>query len=232
MHFHGDPVPVGWKGSPTAATPEQAWVENRQFHSEAHICGVDGTGIQNLALELDLRQTYSLGPRYSWFRVLVNGQQIASDDGISDFNPVTAGDDPWQRITFDLSQWAGSIFDITLQACNRFSNQLQGEGDNVFIDNVSISNTTSIPVVAKLKPEISVFPNPSNGVFNIALNTSKEVSAIRVVSLLGNVVYASGKEIIGSNGLKSIDLSGLPAGIYLLSVNSGSEQLNKRIVIK
>ncbi|HPG33276.1 MAG TPA: S8 family serine peptidase [Lentimicrobium sp.] len=232
LHFHGDPVPVGWKGSPTAATPEQAWVENRQFHSEAHICGVDGTGIQNLALELDLRQTYSLGPRYSWFRVLVNGQQIASDDGISDFNPVTAGDDPWQRITFDLSQWAGSIFDITLQACNRFSNQLQGEGDNVFIDNVSISNTTSIPVVAKLKPEISVFPNPSNGVFNIALNTSKEVSAIRVVSLLGNVVYASGKEIIGSNGLKSIDLSGLPAGIYLLSVNSGSEQLNKRIVIK
>lgn len=232
LHFHGDPVPVGWKGSPTAATPEQAWVENRQFHSEAHICGVDGTGIQNLALELDLRQTYSLGPRYSWFRVLVNGEQIASDDGIADFNPVTAGDDPWQRITFDLSPWAGAIFDITLQACNRFSNQLQGEGDNVFIDNISISNITSTPVVSKLKPEIRVFPNPSNGVFNIALNTSKEVSAIRVVSLLGNVVYASGKEIIGSNGLKSIDLSGLPAGIYLLSVNSGSEQLNKRIVIK
>ena len=110
IHFHGDPVPTGWQGSPTTGTPDQAWNTNRQFQAEAHLCGVDATGMENVALELDLRQTYSLGPRYSWFRVLVNGVQIPDENGVLDFNPVTTGEDPWQRLTFDLTAFTGSRF--------------------------------------------------------------------------------------------------------------------------
>lgn len=232
IHFQGDPIPTGWKGGATTGTPAQAWNENRQFQSEAHICGVDATGMGNVGLDLDLRQTYSLGPRYSWFRVLVNGEQVPSDEGIADFNPVTAGDDPWQRITFDLTPWAGTLFDITLQACNRFSNQLQGEGDNVFIDNISISNTTSVPVIVSQKPVLKVYPNPSNGVFTVSVNNLNGSSEIKVISLLGNVVYSSGK--IHTNGLfaRNLNLTELPAGIYLISVTTDTEQMNQRIVIR
>jgi len=232
IHFHGDPVPVGWKGSPTSGTPDQAWIENRMFQSEAHICGVDATGMDNIALDLDLRQTYSLGPRYSWFRVLVNGIQVADDQGIADFNPLTAGADPWQRLTFDLSPWAGSLFDITLQACNRFSNQVQGEGDNVFIDNINISNTTSIPVHTSQKPEIKVFPNPSEGVIHLAVNNISGNLDMKVFSLRGNVVYSGFHLSAERINERTFDLSGLPAGIYLLSVSNGTEQLNQRIVIR
>lgn len=232
IHFHGDPVPTGWKGSPTAGTPAQAWVENRQFHGEANICGVDATGMENVALELDLRQTYSLGPRYSWFRVLVNGEQVANDEGVSDFNPVTTGDDPWTRHTFDLTAYAGGIFDITLQACNRFSYHVQGEGDNVFIDNISILNTTSVAKVPESRESVQVYPNPSEGRFNVAVNGPKGEINLKVYSLLGNVVYSSLRNQSGGNFTRQLDLSGIPSGMYILSVETGNKTTNQRILIR
>ena len=232
IHFHGDPIPTGWKGSPTAGTPDQAWIENRQFQSEANICGVDATGMLNVALELDLRQTYSLGPRYSWFRVLVNGTQVPNDQGVMDLNPTTTGADPWIRHSFDLTAFAGSVFDITLQACNRFSYQVQGEGDNVFIDNINIINTTSVPVQTSEKTGVKVFPNPSNGEFTLSVSNLTGVVDLKVVSLLGNVVYSARNIPVNGNFSKMIDLTLLPAGIYLLSVNSEKQQLNQRIIIR
>jgi len=232
IHFHGDPIPTGWHGSPTSGTPDQAWLENRQFQSEANICGVDATGMENVALELDLHQTYSLGPRYSWFRVLVNGTQVPDENGIMDFNPTTTGADPWQRLTFDLTAFAGSVFDITLQACNRFSYHVQGEGDNVYIDNISIINTTEVSQEPLQKKAIEVFPNPSDGEFTVTVTNLKGDAAIRVISLLGNVVYNHQYSSSTGSFTRKLDLSDLPAGIYLLSVNTGTEQMNQRIVIR
>jgi len=232
IHFHGDPVPVGWKGSPTSGTPDQAWIENRPFHAEASICNVDATGMDNVALELDLRQTYSLGPRYSWFRVLANGVQIPDDEGVMDFNPETAGDDPWKRLTFDLTAYAGSVFNLTLQAANRFSYHVQGEGDNVFIDNISIINTTSASQIVAEKPDLKVYPNPSNGEFYLSVNNIEGAVGIKVVSLLGNVVYNASNIPVNGNLNRKLDLSNLPSGIYLLSVSSDKQQMNRRIIIK
>ncbi|MHC1775157.1 MAG: S8 family serine peptidase [Lentimicrobium sp.] len=232
IHFHGDPIPTGWQGSPTAGTPEQAWVSNRKFHSEAQMCGVDASGMENVALELDLRQTYSLGPRYSWFRVLVNGVQVPDDQGILDFNPTTTGADPWQRLTFDLTAYAGSVFDVTLQACNRFSYHVQGEGDNVYVDNISIINTTSVSEEKAKEAGLKVYPNPSEGEFTMQINNLKGEIDLKVVSLLGNVVYSTKNIPVNGSFSKSIDLSSLPSGIYLLSVNTEKQQMNQRIIIR
>ncbi len=232
IHFHGDPIPTGWQGSPTAGTPDQAWVTNRKFHSEAQMCGVDATGMENVALELDLRQTYSLGPRYSWFRVLVNGVQVPDDQGVMDFNPTTTGADPWQRLTFDLTAYAGSVFDLTLQACNRFSYHVQGEGDNVYVDNVSIINTTSVSGQTSEETGMKVFPNPSEGEFTLQINNLKGKIDLKIVSLLGNVVFATSDIYVNGSLSKAIDLSSLPSGIYLLSVNSEKQQMNQRIIIR
>ncbi len=231
IHFHGDPVPTGWSGSPTSGTATQAWESNLAFHGMAHICGVDGSGMDNIALSLDLRQTYSLGPRFSWFRVLVNGEQVADEDGNTDFNPATAAADPWKRLTFDLSAYAGTIFDITLQSATRFADKNQGEGDNVFIDNISITNTTNNKPLPAVSQGLRVYPNPSDGLFTIALDKVEGAFSVKVVSLLGNTVYSFNGD---SNGrlLKSMDLNNLPSGVYLLNLTTGTKQFNQRIVIR
>jgi hypothetical protein len=187
--------------------------------------------MDNIALSLDLRQTYSLGPRFSWFRVLVNGEQVADEDGNTDFNPATAAADPWKRLTFDLSAYAGTIFDITLQSATRFADKNQGEGDNVFIDNISITNTTNNKPLPAVSQGLRVYPNPSDGLFTIALDKVEGAFSVKVVSLLGNTVYSFNGD---SNGrlLKSMDLNNLPSGVYLLNLTTGTKQFNQRIVIR
>lgn len=224
IHFHGDPIPVGWKGTPTGGTPEQAWNENLSFQSEAHLCGVDARGFTNVKLAFDLRQTYSLGVKYSWFRVLVDGNPVADFEGTVDFNPMTPGDDPWRKVQFDLSQYAGTVFDITLQACNRFSDKVQGQGDNVFIDNIEIVNSVPVVDLSKSDGEVKIFPNPSNGVVNIVVSNIKENSTIEVRDARGKIVYRS----LLTQGLESqkLQINNLSAGLYMVRV-----LMDKQIVV-
>ncbi len=232
LHFHGYPVPTGWSGSPTSGTAVQAWETNVAFHAKANICTVDGIGLDNIALMFDLRQTYSLGPRFCWFRVLVNGEQIADIDGVMDFNPETANEDEWKRLTFDLSAYAGTFFDITLQSAARFSDRIQGEGDNVFVDNISITNTTRTkPAVQTSVADFRVYPNPSEGVFTIASDKIEGNYNLKVLSLLGNEVFSFDGNANGKL-YKAVNLGQLPSGIYLLSVFGNNQQFNQRIVIR
>jgi subtilisin family serine protease len=232
LHFHGHPVPTGWSGSPTSGTAVQAWETNVAFHAKANICSVDGTGLDNIALIFDMRQTYSLGPRFSWFRVLINGEQIADENGVMDFNPETASDDEWKRLTFDLSAYAGTFFDITLQSAARFADRGQGEGDNVFVDNISITNTTRTKPAAETSvADFRVYPNPSEGVFTIASDKIEGNYNLKVLSLLGNEVY-SFAGIANGKLYKAVNLGQLPSGIYLLSILGYNQQFNQRIIIR
>ncbi len=212
IHFHGDPIPTGWKGSPTDGTPDQAWAQNLTFQAEAHLCGIDARNLTNLKLAFDLRQTYSLGPKYSWFRVLVNGNPIQSWEGITDYNPETAGDDQWKRVEYDLSAFAGQIFDVTLQACNRFSDRVKGQGDNVFIDNLEI--TINVPVIEVLKQSgnILIYPNPSNGNINIIVPKELIDSNIEIINSEGKIIQNT--DITGN----LLNLTGLPSGLYFARV--------------
>jgi subtilisin family serine protease len=225
IHFHGDPVPTGWKGSPTGGTPEQAWNENVTFHAEAHLCGVDARGFTNVKLAFDLRQTFSLGTKYSWFRVLVNGIPVNEFDGTVNFNPLTADSDPWRRVSFDLSQFAGSVFDITLQACNRFSDKAQGAGDNVFIDNIEIVN--SVPAVSfGINDELRVYPNPSDGRITLVKGFNGP-SLVRIFDSRGVLVTQT--EL--SNDIQELNLQNLSPGLYFISLQSGSDTKVTKLVL-
>lgn len=228
IHFHGDPIPVGWKGSPTAGTADQAWNQNIVFQAEAQLCGVDARGFTNVKLAFDLRQTYSLGPRYSWFRVLVNGTPVHEFDGTIDFNPVTASDDPWRRVQFDLSEFAGSIFDITLQACNRFSDKSEGEGDNVFIDNIEIVNSVPVRDIEYTNTALRLYPNPSNGYVNIGITGVNEVSVLEILNPQGTLVYSNilnpGKEI-------KFDTRNFAKGVYVVRATSSGHSVISKMVI-
>lgn len=229
IHFHGDPIPTGWKGSPTDATPEQVWSQNLIFQSEAYLCGVDARSFTDgVKMSLDLRQTYSLGNKYSWFRVLVNNSPIADYNGVIDFNPVTAGDDPWQRIEYDLTPYAGQVFDVTLQACNRFSDKVQGQGDNVFIDNVEITSSVSASHIM-VNRGIIVFPNPVKDVINLKIAELTNNSTYEIINTNGKVVLQG--TISPESKLVNINCENLVSGIYVVRVVSeGNKVMTAKFV--
>jgi hypothetical protein len=65
---------------------------------------------------------------------------------------------------------------------------------------------------------ISVYPNPNNGFFTIAISNSAQSVAIEVVSADGKVVYADKQNNTGAAYTKEIDLSSLSNGAYFMKV--------------
>lgn len=82
-------------------------------------------------------------------------------------------------------------------------------------------------ISASVENSISISPNPTNGKFNINLN---DVSAEKVVvyNMLGKVV--SETTVTENARSLDIDLSNLPASVYMVHVHTGSEVILKKVI--
>ena len=79
-------------------------------------------------------------------------------------------------------------------------------------------------------PEISVFPNPSDGVFTIRTSQQfNENATIGIFGLSGSKVAAINT---GQHTEIKINLTGKPKGIYLLKMDSGESCFKQKIVLR
>jgi hypothetical protein len=183
-----------------------------QFHAQATNCCVDATGIAGVGLTFDLRQTYGIGQTNSWFRVLVNDEQLADIFGESNFNPET-NEDPFETKIFDLSAYGNTYFTITFQSACYLSDYFFTEGDNVFVDNIMISNTTNI-------------------ILNIIISGVDDIFNLSIINMQGQEVYTEKSVNFSNTKNISIDISNLPTGIYVLSLTSDKNKVNEKLIIK
>ncbi len=73
---------------------------------------------------------------------------------------------------------------------------------------------------------VSVYPNPTNGLFTIELNT-KEKQNLQLFDMAGNIVLSQTIE----NGKANIDANYLAAGIYNISIKGNTSVINQKLVI-
>lgn len=79
---------------------------------------------------------------------------------------------------------------------------------------------------------MTVFPNPSSGLFTMNLIEFDEIVNMQLISLDGKEVYS---EIIDCNSLKyakQYDFKNLKSGIYLLHIQSDNNELTQKLIIK
>jgi hypothetical protein len=77
------------------------------------------------------------------------------------------------------------------------------------------------------KPGLSIHPNPSRGIFNLDFAGERsQLRSIEVFNVFGNSVYRS------TSYQPLLDLSGLPAGIYMLHFTLDTDLLIEKIVIE
>lgn len=81
---------------------------------------------------------------------------------------------------------------------------------------------------------IRVFPNPTQGLFTISLNNALLSGKIKMVvhNIEGQVLYSEDIDPEYNFIEKVIDLSGYPAGTYLLNISAGKKYYNAGIIIK
>jgi hypothetical protein len=78
----------------------------------------------------------------------------------------------------------------------------------------------SCGTVAKNVRNFSVFPNPGDGAYTLSLNEIRqEILDLKVINILGQIV-SGGVYNASRTGKISLDLRGLPAGLYKLQVTS------------
>lgn len=229
LHFTGNTAFGGWSGGGTNTTPDQAWGDNLEFNSFAVDCKVDATGVSALALSLDLRQTYSLGPKTSWFRVLADGTPMNDFDGIINFNPET-NEDPFVTKVFDLSDFANSYFSLHLNASCYLFDMFFEMGDNVFVDNIGIYNFTGTDENNVDKLSLILYPVPADDFVNLSLNNGIGDYKLRILNIQGQEIYSEEAYAEADNTLIQIDISDYSEGIYLINIISEKGIINKKLI--
>lgn len=96
----------------------------------------------------------------------------------------------------------------------------------VIIDELKF-NYNGVGVDENSSNDFYIYPNPSNGVFNINL-AKKESTRFTVYNSLGQMVY----QTTSNDVVNTIDLSNCNKGIYLLEINNGKSTQSRKLVVK
>ncbi len=79
---------------------------------------------------------------------------------------------------------------------------------------------------------ITVFPNPSQGIINIKTVNGFAQATLKVIDVTGKVVYSERSVNVSEGGSKTLDVSHLASGLYVLEMADGQTIHNVRIVIR
>jgi hypothetical protein len=174
--------------------------------------------------------------RTNWTSVLRLG-----DDGTGSFATATprnsyftpAGPDDWCGSGYgspcrsvDLTAWAGmENVQIKFESFSYLSN-------NIYLDDINISNLVSVPEHGKDPGMIRFYPNPSDGILTIDLQGLNGKFSLRLNNLTGSAVLVDEVYIDKGNYLRRYDLSALPSGMYLLNLVGDSQNYTGKVILR
>ena len=130
----------------------------------------------------------------------------------------------------------GSAFGFSIDTSFTIDQVIQQKYGKTFsIDVVaqgSSCNTGIKGVNSELNAVLSVYPNPSNGVFEVKLNSGGRVNGdINVIDATGRVVYSERIDIM-NNYATTVNLSQFPKGLYTVQVKTAEGFAAKNVSVE
>lgn len=74
---------------------------------------------------------------------------------------------------------------------------------------------------------ITIYPNPSKGIYNIDLSHVKEPSTVTIFNVLGELVY---NQLLTPQTQNQIDISNLANGYYIARIKNESLDTNQKLI--
>ncbi len=93
---------------------------------------------------------------------------------------------------------------------------------------------TTLPLrVAEFSQSVMLYPNPTDGNFNIQMNGYQDFETdVVVVNSVGQMVYEQHLTIEEMVHAENIDLSNMPSGIYYVAISSNGNMTTKTLIIE
>ncbi|MFC2107048.1 S8 family serine peptidase [Bacteroidota bacterium] len=149
---------------------------------------------------------------------------IILDAGNPGANYLWSTQETSKTITIDAADYSTGIHNFYVEVTNDFNCNTT---DSIAIE---VLNCSGINENDK-NIAITVFPNPSNGIFNLELKSLKSRNVrLKVISVSGAVVYEESGINISGTFKKQLNLSKLEKGIYNVIVFDDNKVVTKKIV--
>lgn len=149
-------------------------------------------------------------------------------DTIGTYNLTAYG-----RVWFHVTA-GGGLYDSTFfyqGEINRFS-PFGGYYVRVIEQGGTCTTTGIGDINAALNASLSVFPNPSNGVFQLKLNAANRLNgSIVIVDMTGKQVFTQAIDVVGLYDT-TINLNGMPKGVYAVQLRTNEGFASKTISIE
>jgi PKD repeat protein len=182
----------------------------------------------------DVRQTLTLGinsdtalAAYS-FTVQSNGADVDFDASTSngkvydwDFGDGNSGSGMMTSHTYAAAGTYNVCLYVTDTVCNTTDTLCQDVIATIGIEESLLNQT------------LAVYPNPNNGTFRVEFQVEglQEVE-IRVVSLVGQMMYESKPGNVSGTYREEIDLSNEAAGVYVLQLVTEDGTVSRRVTVR
>ena len=186
----------------------------------------------------DLNQDLSDPLYYIVTGVLSNDNLMAEYNGYLDVNPLFFELDTTRNINtigYDWKEYTGSYSVVPNRSYFMLDNQEESvykiifdsfDGGSSGNTSFTIENIENVDLHSNALNEVSIFPNPSNGMFNVFIN-KEEMFHLTITNASGQVVLKD--NIISS---KKIDLSNYTNGLYFINLVSDFNSYLKVISIE
>lgn len=130
---------------------------------------------------------------------------------------------------------------MAFASCGDSSNVCQNDSlyrnssSNTIIS-VSVINAlaTGIKNITKENAQVSIYPNPSLGLFTLSLtNISSNVdkAQVSITNILGEAVYTVNEPVVNNAIVKQFDLQNLANGAYFIKVNIANQNYTSKLII-
>ncbi|EAY25522.1 S8 family serine peptidase [Microscilla marina] len=96
--------------------------------------------------------------------------------------------------------------------------------------NLTVINSFTVGVAERLKKQIKLYPNPSEGMFRLALPALPAKALVRLTNVHGQLLYYQQTQHKGAQTIQ-VNQPHLPPGVYILQIKWGDDVLTKRVII-
>jgi thiol-disulfide isomerase/thioredoxin len=155
----------------------------------------------------------------SWSTVWSKAGSALDTEPAVNTNWAPVGTENWASASADLSQWAGQE-DVLVSFTGT-----SAYGNNLFVDNINISNIANSVAEQVETFSTGVYPNPTN---NIVTINAERNTTVTIFDATGKLVETS----LMNNPVQTISLKQFGTGLYMIQLSHNGNTATHRVMVQ